>query len=111
MRMVNRTTAADGLQRRLRPRGAADPEDLEQARRLFDQAEELQKERQPKYLWLYSLPGFRHCDPDRSSVRWSRWRCTVCGWVRGVTADAVAHGGAGGGGGEGRVRTGDFNPQ
>jgi hypothetical protein len=30
MRMVNRTTAADGLQRRLRPRGAADPEDLEQ---------------------------------------------------------------------------------
>jgi hypothetical protein len=75
MRMVNRTTAADALQQRQRQGKAADPADLEQARRLFEQAEELQKECQPKYPRLYSLPGFRYCNLLLSPVERVAWHC------------------------------------
>ncbi|MEE8585752.1 MAG: TIR domain-containing protein, partial [Acidobacteriota bacterium] len=36
--------------------------DLAQARSLFQQAEQMQKEWQPQYPLLYSLRGFRYCD-------------------------------------------------
>jgi hypothetical protein len=74
-RMVNLTTAADALQQRQRPRGAADPGDEEQARRLFEQAEALQQEVEPKLVWLYSLRGYRYCDLLLSPVEQTAWRC------------------------------------
>jgi tetratricopeptide (TPR) repeat protein len=35
---------------------------LAEAARLFEEAERLQAERQPKYPTLYSLPGYKYCD-------------------------------------------------
>ncbi len=52
MRMYNRTTMADALHQAGR---------LAEAEAIFREAEEMQKERQPK-LPLYSLQGFRYCD-------------------------------------------------
>ncbi len=48
-----RTTLADALHQ---------AGDLEEAERLFREAEAMQKERQPQYPCLYSLQGFRFCD-------------------------------------------------
>ncbi|MCK5056618.1 MAG: hypothetical protein KAT34_08185, partial [Candidatus Aminicenantes bacterium] len=52
-KMLNRTTAADALL-------AAG--EREEAEALFREAEKMQKEDQPEYPILYSLPGFKYCD-------------------------------------------------
>ncbi|MEE8583799.1 MAG: hypothetical protein V3T83_03000 [Acidobacteriota bacterium] len=52
-RMINRTTLADGLHQ---------SGDLAQARSLFQQAEQMQKEMQPQYPLLYSLQGYQYCE-------------------------------------------------
>jgi tetratricopeptide (TPR) repeat protein len=66
-RMVNRTTLADALHQAGRP---------DDARRLFEQAEAMQAERQPEYPRLYSLGGFRYCDFLLSAVERAAW-CAV----------------------------------
>jgi len=52
-RMLDRTSLAEALRQAGR---------REAARMLFEQAEEMQKERQPEYPLLYSLPGFQYGD-------------------------------------------------
>ncbi len=52
-RQSNRTTLADALHQ---------AGELPEADSLFRKAEAMQKERQPKYPCLYSLPGFQFCD-------------------------------------------------
>ncbi|HRJ10544.1 MAG TPA: ATP-binding protein, partial [Prosthecobacter sp.] len=52
-RMINRTTAADALHQ---------SGQRAEARGLFEQAETLQRERQPQFDLLYSLQGFRYSD-------------------------------------------------
>jgi len=52
-RMARRTNLADALHQ-------AGP--LSEAEAAFQEAEEMQKERQPRYPLMYSLPGFRYCD-------------------------------------------------
>jgi len=52
-RMVNRTAAADALHQSGR---------RAEAGALFAEAERMQKEDQPEFDLLYSLPGFRYCD-------------------------------------------------
>ncbi|MFM7836681.1 MAG: hypothetical protein ACKPJD_33220, partial [Planctomycetaceae bacterium] len=76
-RLVNRTTVADALLQRQRPGTGADPEDLEQSRRLFATAEELQQELQPQYPRLYSLQGFRYCDLLLVPAEQAAWRCVA----------------------------------
>jgi tetratricopeptide (TPR) repeat protein len=53
LRMANRTTLADALHQEGQ---------LDQAEALFREAEGMQKELQPEFSFLYSLPGFRYCD-------------------------------------------------
>jgi len=53
MQMASRTTLADALHQAGR---------LPEAETAFQEAEEMQKERQPEYQLLYSLWGFRYCD-------------------------------------------------
>ena len=53
LRMGMRTTLADSLHQAGRQY---------EAESLFQEAEEMQKDRQPEYPLMYSLPGFRHCD-------------------------------------------------
>jgi tetratricopeptide (TPR) repeat protein len=52
-RMFRRTTLADALHQAGR---------LPEAEAAFRQAEEMQKERQPEFPFLYSLRGFQYCD-------------------------------------------------
>ena len=52
-RIGNRTTLADVLHQSGR---------LEEAKALFREAEEMQNELQPRYLFLYSVQGYRYCD-------------------------------------------------
>jgi tetratricopeptide (TPR) repeat protein len=52
-RMGMRTTLADTLHQ---------AGSQSEAESLFREAEEMQKDRQPEYLFLYSLGGFRYCD-------------------------------------------------
>jgi tetratricopeptide (TPR) repeat protein len=52
-RMGKRTTLADALHQAGRQ---------SEAESLFRVAEEMQKDRQPEYPFLYALPGFRYCD-------------------------------------------------
>ena len=53
MRLYSRTTQADALHQ---------AGESEAALALFREAEAMQRERQPDYPRLYSLPGFRYCD-------------------------------------------------
>jgi len=53
LRMGMQTTLADALHQAGRQH---------EAESLFHEAEEMQKDRQPEYPLMYSLPGFRHCD-------------------------------------------------
>ena len=76
-RLSKRATAADALLQRQRPGTGADPEELEQSRRLFATAEELQQELQPQYPRLYSLPGFRYCDLLLVPAEQAAWRCVA----------------------------------
>ena len=74
-RMVNRTTHADALHQY---------GNLGAALKLFQAAEELQKQWQPEAPQLYSLPGFHYCDllltmGESSQVlgrykKWLQWR-------------------------------------
>ncbi len=52
-RIVERTTLADALHQLGR---------TEEAAAAFRESEEMQKQRQPEYPFLYSLQGFRYCD-------------------------------------------------
>ena len=52
-RMASRTTLADVLHQ---------AGSQSEAKSLFHEAEEMQKNWQPEYPFLYSLPGFRYCD-------------------------------------------------
>ncbi|GAF78940.1 unnamed protein product, partial [marine sediment metagenome] len=52
-RMGKRTTLADAL---------FQAGEIEEAKGLFGEAEEMQKERQPEYGYLYSLQGYKYCD-------------------------------------------------
>jgi hypothetical protein len=56
LQIALRTTAAEALHQS----GAAD--ERREARALFEEAEVLQRERQPQYNVLYSLQGFQYCD-------------------------------------------------
>lgn len=51
-----KTTAADALHQ------SGEHEARKEARRLFEQAEALQREHQPQFDLLYSLQGFQYCD-------------------------------------------------
>ena len=62
-KMINRTTMADALhQSSPLSFGEVPGEGLAEAERLFQEAEAMQKERQPEYAYLYSLRGFQYCD-------------------------------------------------
>ncbi len=84
MRMVNRTVAADALHQ---------SGEREEARRLFEQAEDLQRERQPQFDLLYSLGGFRYCDLILAPAERAAWRAVLgsrasvpeCGGKRSAT--------------------------
>ncbi|MBL9175927.1 MAG: hypothetical protein JNL10_20455 [Verrucomicrobiales bacterium] len=67
-RMVTRTTAADALHQ---------SGEREEARRLFEQAEVLQREDQPQFDLLYSLPGFRYCDLILAPAERAAWQLVV----------------------------------
>jgi tetratricopeptide (TPR) repeat protein len=66
-RMGHRTTAADALHQS----GAAD--ERREARALFEEAEVLQRERQPQYNVLYSLQGFQYCDLILAPAERAAW--------------------------------------
>jgi tetratricopeptide (TPR) repeat protein len=63
-RMGTRTTAADALHQ---------SGEREEARRLFEQAEALQREDQPRFDLLYSLQGFRYCDLILAPAERAAW--------------------------------------
>ena len=64
-RMSKRTTDADALYQQ----GA-----FEEASALFDEAEAMQKERQPDYPLLYSVWGFRYCDLLLGPAERAAWK-------------------------------------
>ncbi|MGB0515148.1 MAG: hypothetical protein ACPGJE_09955, partial [Wenzhouxiangellaceae bacterium] len=64
-RMTKRTAAADALHQR---------DQRDEARRLFERAEELQRELQPQFEWLYSLQGFLYCDLNLAPAERAAWR-------------------------------------
>lgn len=64
-RMARRTTAADALHQ---------SGEREEARRLFEQAESLQREDQPEFDLLYSLRGFRYCDLILAPAERAAWQ-------------------------------------
>jgi tetratricopeptide (TPR) repeat protein len=64
-RMINRTTAADALHQ---------SGEREEARRLLEQAEALQRERQPVFDLLYGLAGFRYCDLILAPAERAAWQ-------------------------------------
>jgi hypothetical protein len=76
-KMGSLASVADALQQLQRPGRGADPGDPEQARRLFERAEELQRHLQPQYPRLYSLRGFRYCDLLLSPVEQAAYRCLL----------------------------------
>ena len=53
IRMLSCTTLADSL---------FQAGESEEAKRFFEEAEEIQRKRQPEYQYLYSLWGYRYCD-------------------------------------------------
>jgi len=71
MRMVNRATAADALHQ---------SGERAEARLLLEQAESLQRERQPQFDLLYSMQGFRYCDLILAPAERAAWQATLdCG--------------------------------
>jgi tetratricopeptide (TPR) repeat protein len=79
MRMVNRATAADALHQ---------SGEREEARRLFEQAEALQREHQPEFDLLYSLQGFRYCDLMLAPAERAAWQALG---RAGILPDADRH--------------------
>lgn len=80
-RMGKRTTAADALHQRgrmkdegRRMKGDAEEDDGTEARRLFEEAEALQRERQPQFELLYSVQGFRYCDLILAPAERAAWQ-------------------------------------
>ncbi len=65
-RMGTRTTAADALHQSGQRAEAGD---------LFAEAERIQKERQPQFALLYSVPGFRYCDWLLAPAEQAAWKC------------------------------------
>ena len=84
LRMIMRTTHADAL---------AQGGEKKKARRLFVEAEEIQKERQPEYPRLYSLSGFRYADLLLAAAEQGAWRA----WLGGEGNAGRLDGGAPGG--------------
>ena len=80
MRMITRTAHADALHQAGR---------IEEARRLLEDAEAIQAERQPEHLRLYSLGGFRYGDLLLSAAERAAWRAVLC-----LTAWATPRAGA-----------------
>ena len=70
LRMLARTTHADAL---------AQGGEEEKARLLFVEAETMQKESQPQYPRLYSLPGFRYADLLLAAAEQGAWRAWLGG--------------------------------
>ena len=69
-RMAMRTTHADAL---------AQGGEKKKARRLFVEAEKIQKEDQPQYPRLYSLQGFRYADLLLAAAERGAWRAWLGG--------------------------------
>jgi TIR domain len=69
-RMASHTTAADALHRSGRRAEAGS---------LFAEAERMQKEMQPEFDLLYSLPGFQYCDWLLAPAERSAWQVLVPG--------------------------------
>ncbi len=92
MKESMRTTLADALHQSGR---------LEDAERLFREAEEMQKKSQPEYPFLYSLRGFRFCDLllERGNYREVMERAekalewvTKAGWLLDIALDHLSLG-------------------
>jgi transcriptional regulator with XRE-family HTH domain len=79
LRMGFRTTAADALHQ---------SGQRAEAGTLFAEAERMQKERQPEFNLLYSLPGFRYCDWLLFPAERTAWQALL----RGTSAPSVADG-------------------
>lgn len=91
-RMGLRTTVADALHR---------VGDVEEAKRLFEEAEGMQKERQPEYPHLYSLQGYRYCvlllaqgktEEVKERVKQTLEWVTEQGWLLDMALDKVSLG-------------------
>ncbi|MFO1459334.1 MAG: hypothetical protein U1G08_07975 [Verrucomicrobiota bacterium] len=67
-RLSKRTTAADALHQR---------GEREEALRLFEQAEVMQRENQPQFDLLYSKRGFCYCDLILATAERAAWRFVV----------------------------------
>ncbi|MBX7206995.1 MAG: AAA family ATPase [Verrucomicrobiaceae bacterium] len=70
-RMADRTTAANALHQR----GESD-----EARQLFEQAEDMQRMVQPQFDLLYSLRGFCYCDLILASAERAAWAGVISGF-------------------------------
>lgn len=66
-RMASCTTAADALHQF---------GDRDEARQLFEEAEKIQIENQPKFNLLYSLRGYQYCDLILAPAERAAWRST-----------------------------------
>ena len=80
-RIVSRTTAADALHQ---------SGQRAEAGTLFAEAERMQKERQPRFDLLYSLPGFRYYDWLLAPAERAAWVSLLCG--PGVSPGKAQHG-------------------
>lgn len=67
-RMARRTAAADALHQ---------SGERDEARRLFEQAEDMQREDQPEFDLLYSLRGFRYCDLILAPAERAAWGSVI----------------------------------
>ena len=70
MRLMTRTTQADALHQAGR---------RAEAETRFREAEQIQKDDQPEYPLLYSLPGFRYCDLLLATPERAAWQMTLRG--------------------------------
>jgi hypothetical protein len=68
--MARRATAADALHQ---------SGQRAEVGTLFADAERMQKERQPEFDLLYSLPGFRYCDWLLAPAERAAWQALLCG--------------------------------
>jgi hypothetical protein len=100
LQMASRTAAADALHQwgSTQAQGAQGrglPADTctdarAEARRLFEQAEALQRQRQPDHALLFSLPGFRFCDLILALAERAVWRCLLAPHATDSAAAATA---------------------
>lgn len=77
-KLAGRTTVAAARHQRSRQNPGSKVSDSELARQLFETAENLQRERQPRYPLLYSWGGFRYCDLLLAPVEAAAGRMLRC---------------------------------